>query len=143
MQHIVYKGGTPALMDVIAGHIPMTFATVGQALQNYKAGQVKPLGISSERRYASVPDIPTFKEQGFDVVTTEWFGMLAPAGTPRPIVDKLNSEIRRIIALPGLGDRLTAIELVSSTPEELGDFIKSEMDKLSPIIQQIGLAGSQ
>ncbi len=143
MQHIVYKGGTPALMDVIAGHIPMTFATVGQALQNYRAGQVKPLGISSERRYASVPDIPTFKEQGFDVVTTEWFGMLAPAGTPRPIVDKLNGEIRRIIALPGLGDRLTAIELVSSTPEELGDFIKSEMDKLSPVVRQIGLAGSQ
>lgn len=143
MQHIVYKGGTPALMDVIAGHIPMTFATVGQALQNYRAGQVKPLGISSAERYSSVPDIPTFKEQGFDVVATEWFGMLAPAGTPRPIVDKLNNEIRRIIALPGLGDRLTAIELVSSTPEELGEFIKSEMDKLSPLVQQIGLAGSQ
>lgn len=143
MQHVVYKGGTPALMDVIAGHIPMTFATVGQALENYRAGQVKPLGISSAERYASVPDVPTFKEQGFDVVATEWFGMLAPAGTPRPIVAKLNDEIRRIIALPGLGDRLTAIELVSSTPEELGDFIKAEMDKLSPLVHQIGLAGSQ
>lgn len=143
MQHVVYKGGTPALMDVIAGHIPMTFATVGQALENYRAGQVKPLGISSAQRYASVPDVPTFKEQGFDVVATEWFGMLAPAGTPRPIVDKLNEEIRRIIALPGLGDRLTAIELVSSTPEALGEFIQSEMDKLSPLVHQIGLAGSQ
>jgi tripartite-type tricarboxylate transporter receptor subunit TctC len=139
MQHIVYKGGTPALLDTIAGHIPMTFATVGQALQQYRNKQVKPLGISSEKRYASVPEIPTFKEQGIDVVTTEWYGMLAPAGTPPEIVKKLNAEIRRIVALPGLGDRLTAIELVSSTPEELDGFIRSEMSRWAPLIDQLGL----
>lgn len=139
MQHIVYKGGTPALVDTIAGHIPMTFATVGQALQQYKSKQVKPLGISSEKRYASVPEIPTFKEQGIDVVSTEWYGMLAPAGTPPDVVAKLNAEIRRIVALPGLGDRLTAIELVSSTPEELNTFIQSEIKKWAPLINQLGL----
>jgi tripartite-type tricarboxylate transporter receptor subunit TctC len=139
MQHIVYKGGTPALLDTIAGHIPMTFATVGQALQQYRNKQVKPLGISSEKRYASVPEIPTFKEQGIDVVTTEWYGLLAPAGTPPDIVKKLNAEIRRIVALPGLGDRLTAIELVSSSPEELDGFIRSEMSRWAPLIDQLGL----
>lgn len=139
MQHVVYKGGTPALLDTMAGHIPMTFATVGQALQQYRNKKVKPLGISSEKRYASVPEIPTFKEQGIDVVTTEWYGMLAPAGTPPDIVAKLNAEIRRIVALPGLGDRLTAIELVSSSPEELDAFIRSEMDRWSPLINQLGL----
>lgn len=139
IQHVVYKGGTPALMDTMAGHIPMTFATVGQALEQYKNKKVKPLGISSEKRYPSVPEIPTFKEQGIDLVTTEWFGMLAPAGTPPEIVAKLNAEIRRIVALPGLGDRLSAIELVSSTPEELGAFIRSEMDRWTPLIQQLGL----
>jgi tripartite-type tricarboxylate transporter receptor subunit TctC len=139
MQHVVYKGGTPALLDTIAGHIPMTFATVGQALQQYRNKQVKPLGISSEKRYASVPEIPTFKEQGIDVVTTEWYGLLAPAGTPPDIVKKLNAEIRRIVALPGLGDRLTAIELVSSSPEELDGFIRSEMDRWAPLIDQLGL----
>ncbi|MDS1138814.1 tripartite tricarboxylate transporter substrate binding protein [Pusillimonas sp. SM2304] len=139
IQHVVYKGGTPALMDTIAGHIPMTFATVGQALQQYKKQMVKPLGISSEERYPSVPEIPTFKEQGIDLVTTEWFGLLAPAGTPPDIVAKLNTEVRRIVALPGLGDRLNAIELVASSPEELGAFIQSEMDRWTPLIQELGL----
>ncbi len=139
IQHVVYKGGTPALMDTIAGHIPMTFATVGQAWEQYKAGKVKPLGISSEKRYPSMPDIPTFREQGIDVATTEWLGLLAPAGTPPEIVAKLNAEIRRIVALPGLGDRLSAMELVSSSPEELDTFIRSEMDRWTPIIHQLGI----
>lgn len=139
MQHVVYKGGTPALMDTIAGHIPMTFATVGQAWEQYKSKKVKPLGISSEKRYPSMPDIPTFKEQGVDVVTTEWLGLLAPAGTPPDIVAKLNAEIRRIVALPGLGNRLSAMELVSSTPEELDVFIRSEMDRWAPLIRQLGI----
>ena len=139
LSHVVYRGGTPALLDVIAGHIPMTFATVGQALPQYKAKQVKALGISSEERYPSLPEVPTFIEQGFDLVTTEWYGMLAPAATPPEIIAKLNAEIRRIVALPGLGDRLTAIELVSSTPEELDGFIRSEIDRWGPLIRQLGI----
>jgi tripartite-type tricarboxylate transporter receptor subunit TctC len=139
MQHVVYRGGTPAMTDTIAGHIPMTFATVGQALQQYKAKQLKPLGISSEKRYPSVPEIPTFKEQGIDVVATEWYGLIAPAGTPPAIVAKLNAEIRRIVVLPGLGDRLAAIELVSSTPEELDGFIRTEINKWTPLIHRLGI----
>lgn len=141
IQHVVYRGGTPALTDTIAGHIPMTFATVGQALQQYKAKQVKPLGISSAKRYPSVPEIPTFKEQGIDIVATEWYGLLAPAGTPSAIVAKLNAEIRRIVALPGQGDSLAAIELVSSTPEELDHFIRSEINKWTPLIHKLGIKG--
>ena len=117
----------------------MQFATVGQALSQYKAGQLRAIGISSKTRYASVPDIPTFKEQGIDLVTTEWYGLLAPAGTPRPIIDKLNAEMKRIMALPNMGDRLTAIELVTSTPEELGAFIRAETDRWAPVIKQLGL----
>ena len=139
MLHIVYRGGTPAMSDLLAGHLPLQFATVGQALPQYKAGQLRAIGISSETRYASVPEIPTFKEQGIDLVTTEWYGLLAPAGTPRPIIDKLNGEMKRIMALPNMGDRLTAIELVTSTPEELGAFIRSETDRWAPLIKQLGL----
>jgi tripartite-type tricarboxylate transporter receptor subunit TctC len=139
MTHVVYRGGTPALTDVIAGHIPMTFATVGQALPQYKAKQVKALGISSAKRYPSVPEIPTFAEQGFDLVATEWYGLLAPAGTPPDVVAKLNAEVRRIVALPGLGDRLAAIELISSTPEELDKFIRSEMDRWAPLIRKLAI----
>ncbi|MDP2411530.1 MAG: tripartite tricarboxylate transporter substrate binding protein [Pseudolabrys sp.] len=139
MTHVLYRGGTPALMDVIGGQIPMTFATVAQALPQYKGGQVKALGITSATRYASVPEIPTFKEQGIDLVATEWFGLLAPAGTPKPIIAKLNAEVRKIMALPNLGDRLQAIELVSSTPEELGTFIRGEIDRWSPVIKKLQL----
>src|SRR3954453_11185180 len=141
MLHIVYRGGTPALNDLLAGHLPLQFATVAQALPQYKAGQLRALGISSAERYASVPEIPTFKEQGLDVVTTEWYGLLAPAGTPRPIIDKLNAEMKRITALPGMGDLLAAIELTHSTPEELGAFIKSETERWGAAIKRLGLKG--
>lgn len=139
MTHIVYKGGTPALNDVLAGHIPVTFATVGQALPQYKARQLRALGVSSATRYPSIPEVPTFREQGIDLVATEWYGLLAPAGTPKPIIDKLNAEIRRIVALPSLGDRLTAIELASSSPMELDALIRSEMNLWGPVIRKLGL----
>jgi tripartite-type tricarboxylate transporter receptor subunit TctC len=141
MLHIVYRGGTPAMNDLLAGHLPLQFATVAQALPQYRAGQLRALGISSAERYASVPEIPTFREQGIDVVTTEWYGLLAPAGTPRPIVDKLNAEMKRITALPGMGDRLSAIELTHSTPEELGSFIKAETERWAAVIKRLGLKG--
>jgi tripartite-type tricarboxylate transporter receptor subunit TctC len=139
MTHVVYRGGTPALNDVLAGQIPMTFATVTQALPQYRAGQLRALGVTSEARYASINEVPTFREQGFDLVATEWYGLLAPAGTPKAIVAKLNAEMRRIVALPNLGERLAAIELLSSSPEELAQFIRGEIDRWSPLIQQLGL----
>src|SRR4051812_5862561 len=141
MLHIVYRGGTPAMNDLLAGHLPLQFATVAQALPQYRAGQLRALGISSAERYPSVPEIPTFREQGIDVVTTEWYGLLAPAGTPRPIVDKLNAEMKRIVGLPGMGDRLSAIELTHSSPEELGAFIKAETERWGPVIKGLGLKG--
>lgn len=139
MTHILYKGGTPAMMDVMSGHLAMTFATLGQVQPQLKAGKLKALGISSETRYASVPDIPTFKEQGLDVVTTEWFGLLAPAGTPPAIIAKLNNEVKQIMASPELGDRLASIELASSTAEFLNDFIKAEVTRWSPVIKELNI----
>ena len=143
MQHIVYRGGTPAMTDLIAGHLPLSFATVAQALQVYKGGQIKAIGISSDTRYASVPEIPTFKEQGFDVVASEWYGLLAPAGTPKPIIEKLNKEFKRIMAMPGMGDRLAAIELMSTSPEELTDYIKKETDRWGALIRQLNLKAAE
>lgn len=137
MTHILYKGGTPAMLDVMSGHLAMTFATLGQVQPQLKAGKLKALGISSDKRYASMPDIPTFKEQGLDVVTTEWFGLLAPAGTPPAVIAKLNAEVKQIMANPELGDRLASIELVSSTSEFLNDFIKAELTRWSPVIQEL------
>src|ERR1044072_7184726 len=75
MLHIVYLGGTPALNDLLAARLPLQFATVAQALPQYKAGQLRAIGISSDKRYPSVPEIPTFKEQGIDLVANEWYGL--------------------------------------------------------------------
>jgi tripartite-type tricarboxylate transporter receptor subunit TctC len=138
MQHVVYKGGTPALNDVLAGQIPMTFGTVTQALPQYQAKLVRALGVSAEKRHRAIPDVPTFREQGFDIVVTEWYGLLAPAGTPKPIVAKLNAEMRRILALP-LGERVAAIDLAPSTPDELRGFVRSEIDRWGPVIRKLGL----
>lgn len=139
MLHIVYRGGTPAMNDLLAGHLPLQFATVAQALPQYRAGQLRALGISSAERYPSVPDIPTFKEQGVDLVTTEWYGLLAPAGTPKPIIEKLNTEMKRIMTLPNMGDRLAAIELTHSSPQELDAFIRAETERFGALIKQLGL----
>jgi tripartite-type tricarboxylate transporter receptor subunit TctC len=139
MTHVVYRGGSPALNDVLSGQIPMTFATVIQALPQYQAGLVRALGVAAAERHRSIPDVPTFREQGFDIMVMEWYGMLAPAGTPKPIVAKLNAEMRRILALPEVAERLAAIEMLGSSPEELGTFMRSEIDRWTPIIKQLGL----
>ena len=140
MTHVNYRGGTPALNDVLAGQIPMTWATVTQALPQYQSGLVRALGVTGAQRHASIPNVPTFREQGFDLVAMEWYGLLAPAATPKPIVAKLNAEMRRILALP-LGERLAAIEMVASSPEELGSFIRSEIERWTPVIKKLGLKG--
>ncbi|MFL6928519.1 MAG: Bug family tripartite tricarboxylate transporter substrate binding protein, partial [Xanthobacteraceae bacterium] len=126
------------LNDVLAGQIPMTFATVTQALPQYQAGLVRALGVTAAQPHRALPNVPTFREQGFDLLVTEWYGLLAPARTPNPIVAKLNAEMRRILALP-LGERLAAIDLDASSPEELGTFIRSEIDRWGPVIKKLGL----
>jgi tripartite-type tricarboxylate transporter receptor subunit TctC len=139
MTHVVYRGGTPAMNDVLAGQIPMTFATVTQALPQYQSGLMRALGVTSGTRYAAIPEVPTFKEQGVDLVASEWYALIAPAKTPRPIIAKLNAEIRRMMAIPNLSDRLASIELLSSTPEAAKDFIASEIGRWAPVIKKLGL----
>ena len=139
MTHVVYRGGTPAMNDVLAGQIPMTFATVTQALPQYQSGLMRALGVTSEKRYAAIPDVPTFKEQGVDMLASEWYVLLAPAKTPKAIVAKLNAEMRRVLAIPNLSDRLASIELVSSTPEEAKAFVASETARWAPVIKKLGL----
>ena len=139
LTHILYKGGSPAMMDVMSGHLALTFATLGQVQPQIKSGKLKALGISSDTRYASVSDIPTFKEQGLDVVTIEWFGLLAPAATPPGIIAKLNAAVKEIMANPELGDRLASIELVSSSSEFLEQFIQAEVNRWSPVIKELNI----
>jgi tripartite-type tricarboxylate transporter receptor subunit TctC len=139
MEHVNYKGGALAVSDAMAGHIPISFHTIGQALSSYKARKLRALGVSSEKRDPSIPDVPTFREQGIDIVTFEWYGLLAPTGTPQAIVDKLNAELKQIVLLPETGERLPSVELVSSTPKEFGDLIRSETSRWAALIRKIGI----
>lgn len=139
LTHLPYRGGAAALKDLLGGHIPLQFGTVSQALPQYQDGQLRALAISSAERYRAMPNVPTFKEQGVDVTVIEWYGLLAPAGTPQPIIAKLNAEVRRVLALPDLGARVSSVELVGSTPEELGAFIRGEVDRWTPLIQSLNI----
>ena len=139
LTHLPYRGGAAALKDLMGGHISMQFGTVSQALPQYQDGQLRALAISSAERYRAMPHVPTFKEQGIDVTVIEWYGLLAPAGTPQPIIAKLNAEVRRILALPDLGARVSSVELVGSTPEELGAFIRGEVDRWTPLIHTLNI----
>jgi tripartite-type tricarboxylate transporter receptor subunit TctC len=139
MTHVVYRGGTPAMNDAIAGQIPMTFATVLQGLSQYQAGLLRALAVTSEQRYPWIKEVPTFREQGVDLVASEWYVLLAPARTPKPILDKLNAEIRRMMAQPSIGERLPAIELYGSTREEARAFVRGELARWGPVIKTLGL----
>jgi tripartite-type tricarboxylate transporter receptor subunit TctC len=139
MTHVVYRGGTPAMNDAIAGQIPMTFATVLQGLAQYQGGLLRALAVTSEQRYPWIKEVSTFREQGVDLVASEWYVLLAPAKTPKPVLDKLNAEVRRMMAMPNIGERLPAIELISSTREEAREFVRGELERWGPIIKKLGL----
>ena len=139
MTHVVYRGGTPAMNDAIGGQIPMTFATVLQGLSQYQGGLLRALAVTSEQRYPWIKEVPTFREQGVDLVASEWYVLLAPAKTPAPILDKLNAEIRRMMAQPDIGERLPAVELISSTRAEAREFVRGEIERWGPVIKKLGL----
>jgi tripartite-type tricarboxylate transporter receptor subunit TctC len=138
-QPVHYKGATPALTDVIAGHIQMMFISVGSAVPQWKAGKVKLIAVGAAQRMPLLPEAPTVAESGLGgYEAVSWFGLFAPAGTPRAIVDKVNGEVRRIFADPEFRksflDRQYFQSIVGS-PEELAAYLKSEEQKWSKVIR--------
>ena len=129
--HIPYKGAALSTNDVIAGFIQMTFASMPGVMPFVKTGKLKALAITSAKRTSGLPDMPTVAETipGFEA--TVWFGLVAPAGTPRPIIDRLNSEIAAAVKNPAMRERLLAsdYEPAVGTPEQFSAFMKSEIEK--------------
>jgi tripartite-type tricarboxylate transporter receptor subunit TctC len=139
LQPVHYKGATPALTDVMAGHIQLMFISVGSAVPQWKAGKVKLIAVGAGKRMPLLPEAPTVAEgglPGYEAVS--WFGLFAPAGTPRDIVMKVNGEIRRTFAEPEFRrsflDR-QYFESIAGTPEELTAYLKSEQHKWSKVIR--------
>jgi tripartite-type tricarboxylate transporter receptor subunit TctC len=142
MLHVPYKGGGPALMDCLAGQVQLLFATQLASWQHIQAGRIRALATSTLKRPASLPDLPTVAESGlpgFDAGV--WYGVLAPAGTPREIVTRLNGEVVRALQQPDYRKLLVGntIEPIGSSPEQLGQYIRSELAKWGKVIKAAGV----
>lgn len=141
MVHVPYKGTGPALADLISGQITFMFADAIAATPHMKAGKLRGLAVSSLKRFPLVPDLPTIAESavpGFSAVG--WTGLLAPAGTPQPIIRKLNAEVVRVLPLPDVKEKLAGdgSEFGKNTPEQFSAFIKQEIAKWAKVIKASG-----
>ena len=137
MNHIAYKGPAPALTDVIAGHVPVLFGSATSVLPAGKAGRVRILAITGRERAKSMPDIPTVAESGYPGFEVDaWYGVLAPARTPKDIVARLNREIVLLTKTPEVRQRFMALGLepVGSTPEDFGRVIKQDLARWSKVV---------
>ncbi|HKA40673.1 MAG TPA: tripartite tricarboxylate transporter substrate binding protein [Burkholderiales bacterium] len=131
LNHIPYKGGGPALADTLAGQIQATFIGMGGSLQYVQAGRLRPLVVTSSKRNATLPNLPTLVELGYDVVVTNWYGIVAPAGTPAPIVKRLYDEVGRALEQKDTRDRLlgTGLDPVPQSPGNFQRLIASELTR--------------
>jgi tripartite-type tricarboxylate transporter receptor subunit TctC len=140
--HVPYKGGGPALVDVLSGQMQIMFATLPAAMPHVKSGKLRPVAMTTAKRSIAMPDLPTVAESGvpgYEAAT--WYGLLLPARMPAPIVDRLHAETVKALAVPELRERLVGqgFEPVGSTPAEFAAYIKSEIVKWGKVIKAAGI----
>ncbi len=139
--HVAYKGAAPALQDVIAGHVQMMFATAASVIGLIKQGKVRALAVTTPKRTALLPDLPTMDElglKGFDATT--WHGLVAPTGMPRPVIDTLHFAIMEALKDPATQKLLTdlGVDIIGSTPKEFEAYIHSEIPKWTAVVKASG-----
>lgn len=142
MDHIPYRGAGAAITDIIGGSVPAGSITLGSAAGAMRAGRVRALAVTTETRTSAFPDVPTFKEQGYpDLSAMTWFGLSGPAGLPAPMVERLNAEVVKAMALPRIQQRLEAdsTESVAMTAAEYTRFIETETARWAPIARAAGV----
>src|SRR3954451_17674251 len=141
MLHVPYRGGAPAVADTVAGQVQLFFTAGTQSLEHVKAGRLKLLAVTEEKRSTLLPDVPTVAETVPGCEMTVWYGAFGPAGMPKDIVARLNTEIARALFLPEVKQKMAdiAVEVASSTPEELGDRMRRDADKWGGIIKSMGI----
>jgi tripartite-type tricarboxylate transporter receptor subunit TctC len=140
--HVPYKGGGPALIDVVAGQVPVTFATAASVSPHTKSGRLRGLAITGSQRSTLLPDLPTIAESGlpgYEMIN--WLGLFAPTGTPRTVVDKLSVESLRIVRLPEVSERLNAqgAEPSPLNTDEFTPFVKREVEKWAKVVTATGM----
>ena len=142
MVHVPFKGSGPALVALMSGEVDFGTMAVPGAIPIVRANKVRPLAVLSERRVPALPDVPTAKEAGVDnFVISIWYGILAPASTPRDVINRLNSEIHKALASSDLKGRLAAagVEPLTNTPEQFAEFIKAETVRYAKVIKDAGI----
>lgn len=142
INHIPFKGGAQAVIDLVAGRTQMEFLTIPGGLSHIRAGRLKVIALASSKRFALFPDVPTMTEAGMkDFEIHNWYGISAPVGTPAPIIQRMSRAIHEAIQDPNLRTRFQEIGLVpmSNTPEEFAEFIKRDSEKWQKIIQASGV----
>ncbi|MBL0422406.1 tripartite tricarboxylate transporter substrate binding protein [Ramlibacter sp. AW1] len=140
MTHVPYNGGGPAVVDLMSGHIPTGFMTLGSLSQQVRSGKIRLLAVASAGRVAAFPDVPTFAELGYKELTgATWFGLAGPAQLPREITLKLNSAVRKALADPDVRAKLNAeaIEVGDLDPEKTAEFFRAEYARWAPIARQV------
>ena len=141
MTHIPYKGGGPAMIELVGGQVQLVYATAASAAPQIKAGKIKGIAVTTLKRSALMPAIPTIAESGlpgFDA--NNWYGLLAPAKTPRAIVMRLNAEVAKVLKLPDVKEFLfnQGLDAAPGTPEQFGAYIKAEMAKWAKVVKDSG-----
>ena len=133
--YVPYKGQGPALLDTVAGHVPLMMSNILSALPHVKSGKVRPLGVTSLKRTAVAPEVPTIAE------IVQWYGILAPAATPRDIINKLNATTARVLKEPAIRAHFIADggEPVGGTPEEFAAIIRADLQKWGKVVREMGI----
>jgi tripartite-type tricarboxylate transporter receptor subunit TctC len=141
MQHVPYRGAAAAVPDLLSGQLQLMFVSIPDVISHIQAGTLRPIGITSKERSKSLPNVVPMAEQGWpDFDVRGWFGVVAPAGTPKEIVDKYNATIKAMLARPDTQQKLANIGLdpLSSTPDEFAAFIRAEIAKWAPVVKASG-----
>jgi tripartite-type tricarboxylate transporter receptor subunit TctC len=142
MVHVPYKGGAPAMVAMLSGEVQLIFASAPTAGPQVKAGKVRALAVTTARRSLVLPELPTIAESGLAGYETDnWYGIVVPARTPRPVVDRLNKEFARALNMQDVKDALLrqGLEAAPGTPDAFGAYIKSEYRKWGKLIAQLGM----
>jgi tripartite-type tricarboxylate transporter receptor subunit TctC len=139
MVHVPYKGSGSVMPDLLGGHVNALFAAMPTVTQHIRDGKLRAIAVTTPRRFRGLPDVPTIVELGYPGYDfSSWFGVLAPAGTPQPVIAKLNAEIVKAVKDPAVQQKLDNYEIFGSTPDEFGTFIRVEIDKTAKIIKASG-----
>jgi len=140
--HVPYKGGGQAMSDALGGNIPLVYTAVAGAIKHVEAGKLHAVAVSSRTRSPSMPNTPTFIEAGVaDFESSSWVGILAPAKTPRPVIDRLNKELNALLTSPEVIDRLAKLGIVATpgSPEQFGEQMKADLAKYGPVVKAAGI----